>query len=228
VHEGPAVISGAYMLGRASRARRLDEARRNATAPSIHNGRANHDAANAAPGGLKHPLLHSLAPRNEGRRFGWGAFVHHFSSRISMGPDPAGIDQRLVAAGQGIQNGVDRRAIDPGVIGGSQADDTIGPARRRSDALWIGKVTAEGLNAGGAELGSRSVAPGQARYLVARRPQSLGYGGADVSRGAGKKYLHACISSRERLYLRRIYAKVAAAARHFRGRIVVGKDLMEI
>jgi hypothetical protein len=47
---------------------------------------------------------------------------------IAIGPDAAGIDEWLVAAGEGVEDGVDRGAVDGCIVRRGQVDDGVGRA----------------------------------------------------------------------------------------------------
>ena len=107
-----------------------------------------------------------------------------------MGPDAAGVEERLVAAGECVEDGVHRGPVDGRVVGGGQADDRVGPARRLGHSGRDRKIAPDGPDARGGELRGGGLASGQPAHVVARGPESVGDCAADVAAGAGEENLH--------------------------------------
>src|SRR3954470_20598999 len=192
VDEGPSILSGTNVARKTFLLRRFHESSRNTAAPAIHDGRPDHYASDAAGPGLKHPVLYRLPPAYQLGRPGRRGLVHHFATGIAVRPDAAGIDEGLVAARERVKNGVDGRAIDRWIVGCRQADHAVGLTSRGGYASGIGEVASHRANTGSSELAGRSVAPGQCAHFMPRRPKPFSHGAADVSSGAGQKYLHTC------------------------------------
>src|SRR4051812_40112305 len=106
MNEGPPVLPSPDVPRGTFLPCRLDEPGGNAASPAVDDRWADHHCSDTPPGTSANPILHSLAPRNLCRRAGWAGLVDHGASGIPVRPDATGVDERLVAAGERLENRV--------------------------------------------------------------------------------------------------------------------------
>jgi len=69
-------------------------------------------------GSLAYTVLHRLPPFDQRRALGRRRLVDYLAAGIVVRPDPAGVDEWLVATGERVEDRVDGGAVNGGIIGG--------------------------------------------------------------------------------------------------------------